>query len=719
MAALGIFAAPMARIPTLLFGAILTLVLACAGAAQGTTYDSFVQKLTAAWQATDQKTGDRLIRENPTHSLAHFENVLRVWTVKPDDGNRKILDQLKDGFRRVYETDTLEQMERYYSMRGSDGVKDLEKADKVLFDAYAQLETYKAAKDRENLAKLAEGLMALAQTYEGLGHAIKAAEVWSLRASTYYALPDATLAERKEALTSLRYFKEKREVWAWTKDTVFLNNAGFIKAEEGRVAEAEKEAEKRKAAGYGADVRGAEALVMPSAKEEIAELHFKVQAKPQVDMFARGGPQPTFWLATQVQKEGPTENPWMKAAKLYLVRPGANKFGVTLDGNTADLKKNHFVPVETAGSVAQLKPAKFFLGPDNTLPYALWFYLASDKEQVMGMQQNLAPQKDAATLYFKSAASWSCTLAGETVTFFDDNCNGKLFEEQPWDYGLRDRTLGDGLDKESAVPAFDSMQVGKGTVQPFSPYVQIAGNWYHLRGHDDGRKAGIRPLNPEYFKTGTLQLKWVGPAVAKPEVLIVMGRNEASGMVVNLADGKPAAVPAGEYEIAFGRIAEPKVGGMMAHIYKGQSSNIPVGAGKPAVLELGAPFKVDFVREGKDDEILIDSTRFKVLGKGGELYARIQGGVPAVEVVASRSKDGKGGKVIGEFIQIPDPDLLGKLASNTRFAQVGIEAGFFPIVKGTTDPTTILKVKAPFPGAVVGLQQAKNKLFGKLDPIFH
>ena len=44
--------------------------------------------------------------------------------------------------------------------------------------------------------------------------------------------------------------------------------------------------------------------------------------------------------------------------------------------------------------------------------------------------------------------------------------------------------------------------------------------------------------------------------------------------------------------------------------------------------------------------------------------------------------------------------------------------GFFAAPKGQRDGDVVFRAKVPIPKGFVGLREKKNKLFGKLDPIF-
>ena len=94
-----------------------------------------------------------------------------------------------------------------------------------------------------------------------------------------------------------------------------------------------------------------------------------------------------YTITARVINTGPARIEWFAGGDLYMVRPGANEFGVTLDGTEPDMKKNDYVEVDASNRLK--KPSVFSLDKDGRLPYAMWFYLASDQEPFLGVNQIL------------------------------------------------------------------------------------------------------------------------------------------------------------------------------------------------------------------------------------------------------------------------------------------------------------------------------------------
>ncbi|MCA8943187.1 MAG: hypothetical protein KDB80_11560, partial [Planctomycetes bacterium] len=66
----------------------------------------------------------------------------------------------------------------------------------------------------------------------------------------------------------------------------------------------------------------------------------------------------------------------------------------------------------------------------------------------------------------------------------------------------------------------------------------------------------------------------------------------------------------------------------------------------------------------------------------------------------------------GEFHRIENIDLFGEVTKDTA---LGYELAYYPLVKG--EKTTVFEGFVD-DGSLIGLKEDKNKLFGKLQPIF-
>ncbi len=687
-------------------------------AAQSLSYEDYITEFAQAVRLKNEKGVDRILKKNTPHVLRHFQEIVRT-EIARGEANLNSKQALFDSWKRVFDSETLQKAERWMQTLDREKWKSIDHSARQLVKGYGQkadLERQKS-QDRKVYDTLIANATTLAQQFSVYGDVVNAAETWALIQQTYGKIPQQTLDDRREAVAAAERYLEERQKWDYTKDDYYKAYQNFVKGEKEKIKDEEKRASKRSSEGYGDDVKGAGAYLMPDAdkSEIVVPLVFKVQKKPnRIDMSLQGGPVPMLWPVVSIKKTGPTKLPWFTRTGLYMVRPGSNKFGVTLNGSETNLKKN---PFTKAFAASKLKtPTKFFLDENGKIPYALWFFVAGTQQPYQGMNQNLAPTKESATIYYKCAGSWTAEVDGVPITFYDDNSNGKLFEEDPFAYGYADRTIGSDSSEEVKLPVFDGMKIGKGTIQPFSSWVKVGESWMHLREQGGGLKLGVRKTNPEYLKSGTIQFVWKGSKSAKPSVLVVQGVGDFADARFNIADGKPMEVPVGKYELIFGRIVQGKGARMMtATIVGGKAEAITVEAGKVAKLTLGAPFKIDFKRGGTGVDVVVNSHRIKVYGVGGELYTHLNGAVAAADVMVAKDKTGKGAKSVASFIAITDADIANVVAKQDPNLRSYV--GFYPVAKGDAKGTSKVKFKVK-KGQVIGLSQKKNKMFGKLLPIW-
>ena len=102
----------------------------------------------------------------------------------------------------------------------------------------------------------------------------------------------------------------------------------------------------------------------------------------------------------------------------------------------------------------------------------------------------------------------------------------------------------------------------------------------------------------------------------------------------DVAGGKPVEVPAGMYEVIFGRVLTGKgARTQMATIYRGDSEPFEVKAGEEFDLEMGSPFRLDYEREEDGGDVLIHGAKIRLLDKSGAQFSNLQGAGMELEVV--------------------------------------------------------------------------------------
>jgi hypothetical protein len=678
-----------------ILSSLLVLTLWSSALSAQSTYDLFLKDFNQALKFDNEVGIQKAIVTRPEEAVTHFEFTTRSWVFERNvEANRKVMDVMIAKFKAGFDNaDTLEQIEKYYMGMTPAKIKMIDEADANRTKLYNEWVKYSQARDRKAILELVDHGMQLGRRCEEIGHQVHAARVYGMIASFVNTVPNKTTTDTRDMMDIVGMFLRCRKAWNFTKDAYYVSWEGWMKRVVIDVKTEEENASKRKEAGLDDDADGLGKYVDTKA--------------------------PVNWINTRIEGK-PAKMDWFKKRDIYLVRKSATKIGVALTNVDG-------APVQAVKVAAKIKPSLFYLDKEKTQPYSMAFFVGGEQEPFASTVSNMAPTQEVFTVRYRSASSWEGTLGGQPVVFYDDNCDGKLFTPDPLAFGFVTRLTGKGPGEDIPVACYDSMKIGKkGKIVPFSSCAKIGDAWYQLVSKDDGKAVEAKVLHPDHLKTGSLQMKWSGSKAVKPSVLVVRGRGNLLAAAFNLAGGKPVEVPAGDYEIAFGRSTQGKgARTQVAHVFRGGSEVIKVEAGKPTVIKLGAPFKFDFVRGGKGDQVTVDSLFFKVIGAFGEVYTKIQGPIPAPDVVVCKSSNGRGAKVVGTYQPITSPDTLNTAAQTldaaltaSKIRGMGVEVGYFPVVKGDRAASTTLTFKSPIAGGLVGLRLKKHKMFGKIAPIF-
>lgn len=664
----------------------------------------------------DDKGLDKLIKSSTTMPSAvvfQFTN-LRFDVQGGKSDLVPYCDWIKAGWTRVFEGgDTLDRVERWTDSQDNRSLQQYRNAQRNVQKAW-QYFTENTAKDNTKRAPFEESrdvLIQAAKSMEQTGNKNEAADAWYYVALSLEKIPDKTVQDRQDRVFALEQFVTLRESWNYTQDTYFTLIKNLLKAQREELEAKKKAEDKRKDEGYGDNVKGIDAMVLPGAKEEALPLAFQALAgwEDEADFCVRGGPLPPFWFNVAFGEGDKDERMgWFRGAELSLMRLAPNKFGVSTMPSDASRTQ----PIEAN---AKAKPVLFHLDANKSVPYAMCFWIGSDREKLGEAEVNLAPSPQNTPVYYRSASSWTVAIGGEALTLYDDNASGQPMDADPFAGDFRSATIGyPKSDARSKIPLLDGMRVGKGPRQPFSEFVRVGGAWRYLRRLDDG-KLGLRDLNPEYVKFGKVKLVWAGPKPTAPDQLVIQGRGDLKSAMFDVASGKEVEVPAGEYTVVFGRIVEGKGARLQsAVIGAGDSQPFTVEPGKVLELKMGAPFALDFERQGEGDAVRIDGTQIRLLESSGCVLGEFHGMSLVPEVVASKNADGKGAKPVGKFVKLADSELLTALAG--KLPDIGILLAVMSAPAGAKDSMVFeAKVGA---GMKVGLSIKKHPLFGKLDSKF-
>lgn len=709
----GTHPSPKAALAVLLSLFFATLLFAPGLAAQAIDRDTFRSNFSQGLRLKDEKLMDKWMKRQmgAYHATQYFEELF-VEQMGGQVDNSEKLDALRQSWQRSFEgNDTLQRLQRW--VEGTDtqvyqSVQRIREQSTKLYRLYDNM----AEPKREELMQMAGQFAQLARNAAGLGHKLEAAEQYGLAATVAdkVSARDRTLEDRREILRFREELVAARDDWGFKFDTFYLATKSYIKDETVRIEEDEKEADKRRDEGYDDDIKGVEALVMPNVAAK--QVPFKYAALKAWDKEIGYGPKsgmyPMLWWNVVCEGVGTSSKMvWFQAADIHFGRTGGNKFVIAL--NPDELEKGDELEVSS-----RPKPSTFYIDAAKELPYTMFFWMGSDRERVGIAECNVAPRVDYANAYYKSGASWTGSIGKDALTFYDDNCNGRPGESDPFADALKINTLGEWDNDGTVVPNLDSMRIGKGPRVPATQFVKLSDGWHLV----EAKAAHLehRPLNPEYFKTGKVKLAWKGGKKSAPSQVVIQGQGAFKTAIFDIADGKELEVPAGKYTVIFGRIVKGKGSRVQnATMYPGEThEGFVVEADKTTTVEMGAPFQITYTRRG-DQNVSIDALKIFVQEKSGCIFTELHGMGLEPEVVWAKEAGGKG-KVIAEFKQLANGDLVNE--ASKAHSKLSILTALFPKPEGYKEGPLRLDVKLPEEGLVLGLQQKKHSVFGKLEPVW-
>ena len=686
---------------------VLTAVLP----AQSAEDREFLTEFGKSMEFKDERTLDKAMRKLAASAMRHYQDLrIEIALFKKDLSDKT--DWLRAGWTRVFENaEVLDRLDRWVDALDQPSYESYRKVrdNQIRVWSHYLTESGKDGTKRPPFESARDQLLEVARMMEATGHKIDTAETYALVSVILSRIPDRSQQDRKDTIFALERFVENRDAWAWKGDPYYGQNAGYLKGQRAELETNEKAGAKREAEGYDKNAKGIDLLVKSDVPEATHELQFATLAdfETDLDYSQKGGPLPQYWWTVPFGKDTTDlKINWFRRLDLHLLRQGALKFAVST--NPAEPKLAQ--PVEVAGKA---KASKFFLDAEHKVPYAMFFWVGSDQDRMGEMQVNLSPTTDNTGVYYRSAASWQVDVGGETLWFYDDNTSGLPMDPDPLDGKFPTFTLGSGNATAVATPLLDSMKVGKGARVPFSQFVKVGEAWWYVR-RTEKNALGARPLNPAYFKTGKVKLVWKGPKPTAPVQLVIQGSGDFATACYDIASGKEIEVPVGDYKVIWGRLLQGKAAqAKMATVYGGVSQPFSVAEGKVAAVEMGAPFRLEFRRDGTDSEVKIDGTSVIVTDVSGLTITEMHGMSLQLDAMAAKRADGKGARAIGKFQKFTDSELVRKVVE--KMPNIGMLAACFPIAEGAAAGTMELVAKLPEAGWKVQLSCKKHALFGKMD----
>jgi pterin-4a-carbinolamine dehydratase len=679
--------------------------------AQEITREQFQLDFSKALEIGDDKAADRAMKRGTLHAGRYYEDLF--WEKdagKPEAAAKCVA--LQASWKRCFDgSDTLEQLDRWCATASNQMRQQLQKCRDQSFTIWRDYNEH-VTKDlkKADFAASFQAMMGLARQAEAIGHNLEIAELWGLASVIVSQMPDKTIADRRDGVFATEQMLAARKGWNFAFDEHYIRSAEWMKGEKAKIEADEKAGDKRKTEGYDANAKGVDSLVMPNVAE--AKHALKFEALPgweELDYGSKTHPVPAFWWMASTEKVGSNRKlDWFHSRDTYLHRTGASKFVVS---DSSEPKNGVEVDVSPKGKVST-----FWLDADKKRPYAMVFWIGSDREFVNEAEQNLSAGDNVANVYYRSASSWKATIGADTVTLYDDSADGVPGLTDPFGKGFYLPTLGaHDVEKGTPAPLLDSMRVNKGPRVPCSEFVKLATGWVHLR-KGPGDDVGVRPLNPEYVKTGKIKLVWNGPKPSAPVQLVVQGEGDYKTALFDVAGGKEIEVPAADYKVIWGRIMNGKgPRAQIASLFGGDSKPFTVEAGKTFELKMGAPFTLTWNRRG-DATATIDALKILLHEASGCVLTELHGISLACEVLAAKEADGKGAKVVGKFVRFTDPELA--VEAQKKHNNMGAQITSFPMPEGYRNGELVLTVKLPADGMKLALVIKKHPLFGEVKPVW-
>lgn len=665
----------------------------------------------------DDKILDKAMKRGHQHAIGYYEEFWRIAATGSNQSAELNAEALMASWGRCFENqDTLKHVQGWV-----DGCTDA---------VYRRLQTC-----RSNSAKLwgdyttnvAIGLikkdyescyvdyLRLAKVAESIGHYQEAADLWGLASVIGSKMPGKTIEDREGVVFAIEQQLACKERWGYTFDDHYTRNKAYVKSQLLKLEEDRKKSDKRADEGYDANSKGVDSLLVPKVAAKKFLLKFEaLKDWKAADFGTRGGPVPSYWWLDSLGESGSSRKMgWFRQRDMFLLRRGANKFAVSW---TAEDSKQA-MPIAVS---PKAKPSTFYVGTDKTLPYAMFFWIGTDAEPMGVAKCNYSATDKLANIYYRSASSWKTLIETEAVVFYDDDASGRPGNGEPFVGELKSHIVGDPTGAGVLVPMFDSMKIGKGKRVPYSQFVKLAAGWHYME-IAGGADVAVRPLNPEYVKSGTVKLTWAGPKPTQPDQLVIQGKGDYATAIFDVAGGKPVEVPAGEYSVIWGRMTNGKGARLQtAQIYPTDAhESFLVKAGETFTLDMGADkggFKLDFDREG-DQNASVSALTIRVAERSGCKITAMQGIGIAADVLANKFADPKGAKSVGSFQPFVNDRLIGAAAD--EYKNLGFMIATFPMPKGYRKGEMVLSFKLPADNMKLGLAvKKKHKFFGRLQTVW-
>ena len=707
------------RTPRLLFLSTVIALAAAALPAQN-KHQEFRDKFKSAVDLKDSKAQVKVLKSYAGEAIHYFKGLVDAYARNGDSKSYEAMEQLKPVFKEAWESDVLSNIERHRVALDRKAVESIFKLVTQQNQAWALFESAKKSKKENEFRQAMSGMQQIAERLEEYGAKLEAAKAWLLHANIVDGFKGRNRGDTEAMVNSMRRYLQLHKDWDWAKGRDYATNVAYSRGLEARLKDPKKDEEAKKNAG-GKGATG-NLKYKAGSKWESVKFEHKLLKKPHEGICLYSGTNPIGWFGITLQGTDPQEIKWFKDGKLFVQRTAASKFQNPLTEQGIGKKAR---VVKFGGTK---KPTELWYdkvdsdGEKYEINYGWFIYVPSSQEAVVSSQMNMAPQwqpqNKSALLYMRSASTFVAKVNGVELTMYDENSTGTV-GDKVGDMAMNDQRFASG-EETVRHEVFDTMKIGKGKVVPYSPYVKLGEDWYALKVLRNNEVLRYRALDK--VETGMIAVDWKGSKKAKPRYLVVRETSGAWGgaafdLMAN--KGKPVEVPAGKYEVLYGRVVNGKAPRLVnAVVQKGESKAIEVKGGETASFAIGAPFVIEFTPQKDGDKVEVSSRTLWVKDRGGLKYTCFANEILEPTLLAAKDTKGKGKKAIGDWRRMAGQDLDNARKNYEKMNAISL--AYYPI-NAATAGSPRLEVKGRNPhgaSAYWGVAQKKHKLFGKLVPLW-
>jgi uncharacterized protein YukE len=672
------------RHTSLLLLALPLLGLPLAGAPAAASAPAPVQEGRAEWRSAFEKAMavgatsemERLVKKNEDEAIEWVIETAQGFAIAPSEQLEQRMTALRTAWRGALKTGFADNVYEYYSLLDSIQREQRGKAKKRYDDAQDRWRKNQERKDAATYGVLWGEFEGIAGVFEEFGDHYFASQAWLM---AYVCVDQNARGDDADLYKACRALREA----AAARERIDLKDRRY---KESRAAY-----ESLKAQGYEGDPGaageegGGPPASGPSKEGEAVQVELRFEMLESVEQFQRpsyvNDELHVIWNRVFLTTKGnKTRFASLGDLSPEVIRTGSAEVLVDTDG-------------DGAGDLAwpmrgKIDPLQFEIGQgEERRPWGVLTTIGTQQDMYQGIQMNMMPTDDQASLYISPGASMVGELNGEPIRIIDENMDG-IYGSYPTSWGH------DGLTPGQLHPEMDSIVIGKGRqAVPFSEYQQVGGTWYRLEVLAGGKSLKAYPVELE---TGSLALKYKG---GKPTWLVVRGSGKYENSYFDLTQ-KGVALPPGKWSLFCGELRKgKKIQTMKTLILPGpETPSWSVAVGETESVELGAPFGFDFVFEEEGKNLTVTGNTIVVTGVAGERYERPWNCVARPSASYRKKGDKKGSKA----------EELGTVGTQEEVVASGWAVAWFPkdleiVKKGGSDDSE------------VQLTEKKNKLFGKIE----